>query len=71
MKKFNSKTFREKNYFILYDKDDYIICYFDNFQELSTRLNYPCYYLVYKFNQYGNLIPIVIGNKLYKLYTSC
>ena len=54
MKKFNSKTFREKNYFILYDKDDYIICYFDNYQELSTRLNYRCSDLVYKFNQYGN-----------------
>lgn len=67
--KFNSKDFRKENYFVLYDENDYPICYFDNFYELSKHINYRCSDLVCKFNKFGNCINIVIGNKLYKLVT--
>lgn len=70
MEKVHAKTFRKDNYFVLYDFNDNIICYFDNFDELSKHLNYECKYLVHKFNVYGNLIHIVINNVMYKLYTS-
>lgn len=70
MNKFTSKNFRKDNYFVLYDFNDEVICYFDNFEELSKHLNYPCFYLVNQFNTYGNLIHITINKTIYKLYTT-
>lgn len=70
MNRLIGKEFRKNNYFVLYDFDDNIICYFDNFEELSKHLNYPCKYLVHQFNTYGSLINIVINQKMYKLFTT-
>lgn len=70
MEKLTSKKFRKDNYFVLYDFNDNIICYFDNFEELRKHLNYPCFYLVNQFNTYGNLINIVINKTMYKLFTT-
>lgn len=66
---YNSKTFRLQNYFVLYDSNDFPICYFDSFNELSKRISYRCSDLVRQFNKFGNTINIIIGNQLYKLCT--
>ncbi len=68
MKKFYGKELKKIYYFVLYDMEDFPICYFDNFKELSNNLNYPLKKITYMLNIYGNLIHIKIGNKLYKLY---
>ena len=60
---------RLSNYFVLYDMDDMIICYFDDFEELSKCINYNVNQLFSLFNRYGNLIHIEIGNHKYKLFT--
>lgn len=70
MKKLTSKCFRKNNFFVLYDSNDFPVCYFDNFEELSKHLNYPCFYLVRKFNECGNTINIIINNVGYKLFTT-
>jgi len=67
--KYTSKKFRKNNSFVLYDINDNIVCYFDNFEELSKHLNYPCGELVRRFNVCGDLIPIRIEGIMYKLYT--
>lgn len=66
--KFNSQILKNEAYFVLYDKNDFIICYFDNLTELSKHINYDCKHLVYRFNKFGNPLNIVIGNEFYKLY---
>lgn len=69
---FKSKTFKQNNYFVLYDMEDNIICYFDNFKELYKTLNYELRNLVYQFNnKKTNIINIEIENKKYKLATFC
>lgn len=60
------------NYFILYDMDDIIVCYFDNFKELSKYINYRYRDLVYEFNNKNtNIINIKIGEIKYKLAIFC
>ena len=67
--RYNSKDFRRDNYFVLYDKNDYPICFFADYNELSKSISYRCSDLVYKFNKFGNPIKLVIGNEFYKLFT--
>ncbi len=69
---YNSKTFRKENYFILYDLNDNIICYYDNFSELSSILNYRLSDLVHEYNRNktDNII-VIINNVKYKLATFC
>ena len=68
---YTSKSFREHN-FVLYDINDDIICYYDNFEELSRHINYELRKLVYEFNHRGsNIITVIIDNKKYKLATFC
>lgn len=69
---YNSKTFRRENYFILYDLNDNIICYYDNFSELSSILNYRLSDLVHEYNRNktDNII-VIINNVKYKLATFC
>ena len=62
------KEFRCYNYFVLYDKDDYPICLFENLEELLKHINYRERELLYRFKKFGNSINIVIGNKIYKLF---
>lgn len=70
--KYNSKMFRNNNYFVLYDSNDEIICYFNNFKELSRYLNYRLCDLVHEYNRHGsNIINIEIDNKRLKLATYC
>lgn len=69
--KYNSKQLKNNN-FILYDNNDEIICYFDNFKELSNHITQRLYDLVYEYNRHNtNVITIVIDNKKYKLATFC
>ena len=67
--RFNSKDFRQNNYFVLYDLEDNLICYFDNFEELSKYINYRCSALVYEFNHSNDFVQVIIKNEKYKLYT--
>lgn len=69
---FNSKTFKENNYFVLYDLNDNIICYFDDFYELSKYLDYQLRNLVYQYNATAsNIITVIIQKRKYKLATFC
>ena len=69
---FNSKSFRINNYFVLYDSNDDIICYFNNFDELLKYINYKLSDLVHEYNRHNtNVISIIINNKKYKLATFC
>ena len=69
---YKSKTFKEYNYFILYDLSDNIICYFDNFKELSKIINYRLSDLVHEYNRNcTNSITVIIDNTKYKLATFC
>ena len=61
---YNSKTFRKENYFILYDLNDNIICYYDNFSELSSILNYRLSDLVHEYNRNKTDNIIVIINNI-------
>lgn len=69
---YKSKTFLKDNYFVLYDLNDNIVCYFDNFNELSTLLNYRLSDLVHQYNRNktDNII-VIIDNCKYKLATFC
>jgi len=70
--KLKSKDFKKINYFVLYDINDNIICYFNDFNELSKHLNYKLYDLVHEYNRHeSNMITIVIDKKKYKLATFC
>lgn len=68
--KYNSKDFLKQNYFVLYDINDNILYYFDNFTELSKIFNYRLYNLVHHYNiSDTNVINVVIDNQKYKLAT--
>lgn len=62
------KEFKTDAYFVLYDKEDYPICYFDNLTELLGHINYSGRNLLKEFNKHGNSVNIIINNKIYKLY---
>ena len=66
---YTSKAFRKDNYFVLYDMDDNVVCYFDNVDELIDVI--PCILrnLVIRFKNEGNVINIDIGHKRYRLAT--
>lgn len=67
---YKSKIFRNENFFVLYDINDNIIAYFDNFVELSKLFNYRLCDLVFQYNKnHTDIIPIIIENKKYKLAT--
>lgn len=70
--KLKSKTFKNNNYFVLYDLNDNVICLYDNFEELSKDFTYELRNLVFEYNRNKtNIITIIIGNKKYKLATFC
>lgn len=67
-----SKDVRTKNYFVLYNLNDDILCYFDDFNELLKYINYKLSDLVHEYNRNEtNIINITINNKKYKLATFC
>lgn len=67
--KYKSKNFKN-NSFILYDLEDNIICYFDNYDELSKYINYTPRKLAYEYNfRNTDIINIVIDNKKLRLAT--
>lgn len=60
------------NYFVLYDSNDEIVCYFNDFKELSKYINYRYRDLVYEFNNKNtNVIKVIIDNKKYELAIFC
>ncbi len=69
---YKSKTFKNNNYFVLYDLYDNIICLYDSFTELSRFINYSLSDLVHEYNRNKtNIIIIIIDNIKYKLATFC
>lgn len=69
---YKSKTFKKNNYFVLYDLDDNIICYYDSFDDLFKDLGYRLAALVFEYNRYKtNIINVIMDNKKYKLATFC
>ncbi len=70
MDKFTSKKIKNDCYFVLYDFNDFPVCYFDNFDELSRHINYSSRRLAILFNAYGNLLHICIGGIMYKLFAT-
>lgn len=69
---YSSKKFKKDNYFTLYDKNDNLICYFNNFKELSNIINYNARNLLKEFNKKKkNFIYIETQKEKYKLYTFC
>lgn len=70
MKHYNSKEFRKRNSFVLYDFDDNIIFYLDNVEELIKYTNVRVSDIVKNFNFSDNdYIRILIDGIYYKLYT--
>ncbi|MDO4962612.1 MAG: hypothetical protein Q4E75_00710 [bacterium] len=66
---FKSKTFKN-NTFVLYDENDEVICYLDNFNEVCNYLNYKLSDLVHEYNRRNTyIINVKIDNKKYKLAT--
>ena len=60
------------NYFVLYDSNDEVVCYFNDFKELSKYINYRYRDLVYEFNSKNtNVINVKIEEKKYKLAIFC
>jgi len=67
---YKSKKFKKDNYFVLYDLTDNVVCYFDNFEELSKLISYRLSDLVHEYNRYNtNNITVIIDNQKYKLAT--
>lgn len=78
--KIKTKDFKKDYYFVIYEyrhenslnDEDEIICYLENYEELSKYINYTPRKLAYEFNSRNtNIIIIVIDNKKYKLATFC
>lgn len=66
------KEFRKNNYFVLYDLNDEVICYFDNFKELSKYINYRPNDLAKQFNKNNtDVINIMVDNQKLRLATFC
>ena len=61
------KEFRNNTYFVLYDVQDYPICYFDNLEEVLKCINYSPSKLLYRFKNEGFLIGVTLGNHYYRL----
>ena len=66
---YTTKDFRKNNYFVLYDMNDNLICYFDNYKELANYTRRPLKKIAFSFSKLVDFIYIVIDNQRYKLYT--
>ena len=67
---YRSKIFIYNNYFVLYDLNDNIICYYDSFVELYKIINYKLSDLVREYNRnHTNILTVIVENKKYKLAT--
>lgn len=72
--KYNSKDFKKNNHFVLYDLNDEIICYLDNWEELHNKYlkNYAIRNLVFEYNRNNtDIITIIIDDKKLRLATFC
>ena len=58
----------KKSYFVLYDANDFPICFFEDFWELLKCINYNKYELIRRFKENNKFIKIVINSEFYKLY---
>lgn len=66
------KKFRNENYFVLYNLSDEIVCYFNDFDELSKFISYSLRDLIHEYNKHKtDVLTIIIDNKKYKLATFC
>ncbi len=68
---YTSKSFRKNNYFTLYDNNENLICYFENYQELTKYTKLRIQDIVKFFKNSNDYIKITIQKKEYKLYTFC
>jgi len=59
-------------YYVLYDLEDNLICYFDTITDFLSKYNYKNYEITRKFkNSKSNFINLILENKTYKLYIFC
>lgn len=69
-KLYTSGKISKDHAFILYDTDDAIMYYFDNYYELSKFINLPSWNLAIRYNkERSDMINIVFDGVLRKLYT--
>lgn len=68
---YSTKSFKERNYFVLYDENDNFIQYFDNTEELKKSYKRELKKIVYDLKKAKDFIKITINQKEYKLYTFC
>lgn len=69
--KISAKKLKTSN-FILYDLEDNIICYLDNYEELNKYINYTPRKLAYEYNSRNtDIITVIIDNQKLKLATFC
>lgn len=69
MKQIKSKDIVCNCSFVLYDENDMLVCYFDNYYELAQHINIPSWNLAIRFNKNrNNIINIVIDGNIHKLY---
>lgn len=70
IKKYDGKKFRKENFFVMYDLNDNLVNYFDNFEELRKIFNMRLAELVYKYNNsLFDYVVIVSYDTKYKLFT--
>ena len=55
-------------YYVLYDVNDNVICYFDTLLEFSVKFGYPIKELNRKYRKSINFINLHINNNSYRLY---
>lgn len=59
----------KRSYFVIYNYDDYVVCYIDDIVELQEKyINYSVKDLKKRFQRKGNPLDVVIDNVFYKLY---
>lgn len=66
---YTTKDFRKNNFYMLYDLYDNIICYLDNYDELTRFVNIPERRVVFNFKNHHEFILVNVDGRLCKLYT--
>ena len=66
---YTTKDFRKNNFYMLYDLNDNIISYLDNYDELTRFVNIPERRIVFNFKNHHEFILVNVDGRLCKLYT--
>jgi len=55
-------------YFVMYDMQDNLICYYETYQELINKVKISFKELIRKFKKSKDFIVVVLNFKKYKIY---